>query len=68
MLFWVKHYLGFQKQSVEGALQVLAKPLKTVFNEAHFIVNLLYQNSIKKDDVNISLVIYILVDLQYFQM
>ena len=38
-------YIGFEKQSVGGALKVLAKSLKTVFDEVYFIVNLLYQNS-----------------------
>ena len=32
------------------ALKVLAKYLKTVFNEVHFIVNLLQQNSIEKNE------------------
>ena len=32
------------------ALKVLAKYLKTVFNEVHFIVNLLQQNSIEKSE------------------
>ena len=32
------------------ALKVLAKYLKTVFNEVHFIVNLLHQNSIEKNE------------------
>ena len=42
-------YKGFQKQSVGGGLKVLAKYLKTVFGEElSFIINLLYQNSIKK--------------------
>ena len=34
--------------SVGSTLTVLAKSLKTVFDEVHFIVNLLYQNSIRK--------------------
>ena len=32
------------------AFKVLAKYLKTVFNEVHFIVNLLHQNSIEKNE------------------
>ena len=38
--FCVIQYIGFQKQSVGGALKVLGKPLKTVLGEVHFIVNL----------------------------
>ena len=45
--FFMKQYIDFQKQSVSDALNVLAKSLRTVFNEDHFIVNLLYQISIK---------------------
>ena len=50
------------KQSVGGALKVFAKSLKTVFNEDHFILNLLYQTSIKNEKMtwNIGWVIYIL--------
>ena len=44
----MKQYIGCKKQSVGGALKVLAKSLKTVFEKIHAIVNLLYQNSIKK--------------------
>ena len=44
----LKRYISFQKQSVGGALKVLAKSLKTVFDEVHFIANLLYQNLIEK--------------------
>ena len=46
-IFFMKQYIGFQKQSVGGALKVLAKSLKTIFNEDHFIANLVYQNSIE---------------------
>ena len=45
---FVKQYIGFKKQSVGGALKVLANSFKTVFEKIHFTVNLLYQNSIKK--------------------
>ena len=48
MYFFVKQYIDCQKQPVGGAFKVLAKFLKTVFDEGHFIVNLLYQISIKK--------------------
>ena len=44
----VKQCIGCKKQSMGGALKVLAKSLKTVFEKIHAIVNLLYQNSIKK--------------------
>ena len=44
----MKKYLGFKKQSAEGALELLEKYLKTVFDEIYFIVNLVYQNSNKK--------------------
>ena len=43
-----EQFIGFQKQSVGGALKVLAKSLKSVFDEVHFKENLFYQNSIKK--------------------
>ena len=33
-------YIDFQKQSVESFLELLAKSLKIVFDEVHFIVNL----------------------------
>ena len=33
-----------------GALKVLAESLKTIFDEIHFIVNLLYQYSVKKHE------------------
>ena len=46
--FFVKQYIGFQKQLVEGPLNVLAKSLRSVFAEDLFIVNLLDQNSVKK--------------------
>ena len=48
MHFSMKQYIDFQKQSVVGALETLAKCFKTVFDEICFIVNLIYQNSIKK--------------------
>ena len=48
MHFCMKQYIDFQKQSVVGALKMLAKCFKTVFDEICFIVNLIYQNSIKK--------------------
>lgn len=44
----MKQYVGFQKQPVEGALKVLDKSSKTVFDKDHFTVKLLYQNSVKK--------------------
>ena len=44
----MEQYIGFQKQSVGGALKVLAK--KTVFDKIYFTVNLLYRNSIKKHE------------------
>ena len=47
----MKQYIGFQKQSVGGALKVLAKSLKTIFNEDHFIANLVYQNSIENGNM-----------------
>ena len=52
-------------QSLKGAHKVLAKSLKTVFDEVHFIVNLLYQNLINKyeDDLEHYLGYYILDDL-----
>ena len=40
-----------QKQWVGGGLIVLAKSLKTVFDEVHFKVNSLHQNSIKEYDL-----------------
>lgn len=46
-IFFMKQYIGFHKQSVGGALKVLAKSLKTIFNEDHFIANLVHQNSIE---------------------
>ena len=49
--FFMKQYIGFQKQSVGGALKVLAKSLKTIFNEDHFIANLVYQNSIENGNM-----------------
>ena len=48
IFFFVKQYIGFQKQLVEGPLNVLAKSLRSVFAEDLFIVNLLDQNSVKK--------------------
>ena len=36
-------YLDFQKWSLGSAIKVFVKPLKTIFDEGHFIVNLLYQ-------------------------
>ena len=62
---FVKQYIDCQKQSVEGALKVLTKSLKTIFDEDHFILNLLYQILIKNGNKtrNISYVIYILNDL-----
>ena len=52
-IFCVKLYKGFQKQPVGGAFIVLAKSLKTVFDEVLLTVNLLYQNSVKayEDDL-----------------
>ena len=47
MHFHCETICSLWKQSVGGALKVLAKPLKTVFNEDNFIVNLVYQISIK---------------------
>ena len=44
----MKQYIGFQKQPVGGALKVLDKSSKTVFDKDHFTVKLLYQNSVKK--------------------
>ena len=49
MHFCMKQYIDFQKQSVVGALKMLAKCFKTVLDEICFIVNLIYQNSIKKN-------------------
>ena len=43
----MKQYTDFQKKSVGGAIKVLAESLKTVFDEVHFLVNLLHQNAIK---------------------
>ena len=45
--FFVKQCIDLKKQSNGGALKVLAKSLKTAFNKDHFIVNLVYQISIK---------------------
>ena len=49
---------------------MLAKSLKTVFNEDHFVVNLVYQISIKNRKMtwNINQVIYILDNLQFMQL
>ena len=47
----MKQYIGFQKQPVGGALKVLDKSSKTVFDKDHKIkitVKLLFQNSVKK--------------------
>ena len=38
-IFCVIQYIGFQKQSTGGTLEVLRKPLKIALNEVHFIVN-----------------------------
>ena len=51
-IFWnvylfVKQYIDYLKQSIGGVLKVLAKSLKTVFDEDHFVLNLLYQISVK---------------------
>ena len=43
-----RQYRAGGKQLVGGALKTLAKPLKCIFDEVHFIVNLLYQIPIKK--------------------
>ena len=43
----MKQYIVFLKQSLGGALKVLKKSLKTNFNNNQFIVNLVYQVSIK---------------------
>ena len=48
MHFFMKQCKDLQKQWVGGALIVLAKYSKTVFDEVHFRVNLLHQNSIKE--------------------
>ena len=45
--FFVKKYIDCQKQPAGCALKVLTKSLKTVFDKDHFVVNLLYQVSIK---------------------
>lgn len=52
-IFCVKQYIGFQKQLAGSALEVLAKYLKTVFDEIYFKLNLACQNSNKKyeDDI-----------------
>ena len=49
---------------------MLAKSLKTVFNKDHFVVNLVYQISIKNRKMtwNINQVIYILDNLQFMQL
>ena len=39
-IFCVTRYIGFDKQSLGSVLKVLAKSLKNVFDELHFIVNL----------------------------
>ena len=39
-IFCVIQYIKFQKQSMEGALKVLGKSLKTVLDEVRFILNL----------------------------
>ena len=39
-IFCVMQDIDFQKQPVGSVLKVLAKSLKTVFDEVHFIVNL----------------------------
>ena len=40
-IFFVKQYTDCQKQSVGGAVKVLAKSLKTIFDADHAILNLL---------------------------
>ena len=52
------HFLGktmyrLPGKSVGDALKVLVKYLKTTFHEVYFIVNLLYQNSIKQYEDNL---------------
>ena len=49
---------------------MLAKSLKTVFNKDHFVVNLVYQISIKNRKMtwNINQIIYILDNLQFMQL
>ena len=47
-IFCLIRYTDFQKQSVGSDLQVLVKSFKSVFEEVHFIVIFLYQNSIRK--------------------
>ena len=47
MHFCVQQYICFQKQLVIGALKVLAKYLRTIFDKV-FKINLVYQTSIKK--------------------
>ena len=47
-IFCLIRYIDFQKQSVRSDLQVLVKSFKSVFEEVHFIVIFLYQNSIRK--------------------
>ena len=49
----MEQFIDFQKESVGGALKVLEKSLKSVFDEVHFKVNLVYQNSIKKYENNL---------------
>ena len=46
-IFCLKQSIDYQEQSVGGRLKVLAEFFKTVFDEVHLIVNLLYQNSVK---------------------
>ena len=70
------HFLGktmyrLPGKSVGDALKVLVKYLKTTFHEVYFIVNLLYQNSIKQYEDNLGHLarLYIILDsLYYFQM
>ena len=45
-IFCVIQYIDFQKQLMEGAVKVLRISLKTVLDEVHFIVNLLYRFSL----------------------
>ena len=48
----MKQYIDCHKQLVGGALKVLAKSLKTVFDEDNFIINMFYQISIKNGKMN----------------
>ena len=62
---FVEQHADVQKQPVRGVLKLFPKFQKTVFNKDHFIVNLVYQISIKKGKItwNISYVIYFSDDL-----